>query len=160
MCGICGAISFRQGVERADLEAMTSTLVHRGPDADGFFISDQKEICLGFRRLSIVDLATGDQPMSSEDDSIWLVFNGEIYNHAALRPGLEARGHRCRSKCDAEVVVHLYEEYGPDCVPPLRGMFSFAVWDSLRRKLLLARDRIGVKPMYYAAPPGHFLFGS
>ena len=93
--------------------------------------------------------------MSNEDDSIWLVFNGEIYNHADHRPSLEARGHRFRSRGDGEVILHLYEEYGPDCVHHLRGMFAFALWDSRRRRLLLARDRIGVKPLYFAALPGY-----
>ncbi len=143
-----------------DLRAMAQTMVHRGPDADGFHISDDRRTGLGFRRLSIVDLDTGDQPMSNEDDSIWLIFNGEIYNHADIRSRLEAKGHRYRSKCDAEAVVHLYEEYGPDCVHHLRGMFAFAIWDSRKRVLLLARDRIGVKPLYFAASSDRFLFGS
>lgn len=160
MCGICGVVSYREPVQPDHLWEMTQAIVHRGPDADGFHIESDKTVGLGFRRLSIVDLDTGDQPMSNEDDSVWLVFNGEIYNHVENRKALEARGHRYRSKCDAEAVVHLYEEYGPDCVHHLRGMFSFAIWDSRRRILLLARDRIGVKPMYYAPTPGHFLFGS
>jgi asparagine synthase (glutamine-hydrolysing) len=160
MCGICGVVSPREPVERDQLGAMTGTMTHRGPDADGFFVTDERDVGLGFRRLSIVDLNTGDQPMSSEDNSIWMVFNGEIYNHADLRPGLEQRGHRFRSRCDAEVIVHLYEEYGPDCVHHLRGMFAFAIWDSRGRRLMLARDRIGVKPLYYTAPHGRFLFAS
>jgi asparagine synthase (glutamine-hydrolysing) len=162
MCGICGVVSFREPVELEHLWAMTQTLVHRGPDADGFHLSDKGEVGLGFRRLSIVDLDTGDQPMSNEDDSIWLVFNGEIYNHAGIRQRLEQRGHRYRSRCDAEAVVHLYEEYGPDCVHHLRGMFAFAVWDSRERILLLVRDRLGVKPLYYAHADGgkSFVFGS
>jgi asparagine synthase (glutamine-hydrolysing) len=135
-------------------------MAHRGPDADGFFVSPDRVVGLGFRRLSIVDLATGDQPMSNEDGSVWLVFNGEIYNHAEHRPMLEARGHHFRSRCDAEVIVHLYEEYGLDCVDHLRGMFAFAIWDTTLRRLVLARDRIGVKPLYYAALPGTLLFGS
>src|SRR4029453_1591607 len=115
MCGICGAVSWHAPVESDHLQAMTDTMVHRGPDADGFYVSPERDLGLGFRRLSIVDLNTGDQPMSNEDDSIWLVFNGEIYNHADHRPALEARGHRFRSRCDAEVVLHLYEEYGAEC---------------------------------------------
>ncbi len=162
MCGICGVVSLGEPVELQHLRAMTQTLVHRGPDADGFHLSDNGEVGLGFRRLSIVDLDTGDQPMSNEDDSIWLVFNGEIYNHAAIRQRLEQRGHRYRSRCDAEAVVHLYEEYGPDCVHHLRGMFAFAVWDSRARILLLARDRLGIKPLYCAHADGgkSFVFGS
>ncbi|MDQ3810340.1 MAG: asparagine synthase (glutamine-hydrolyzing) [Chloroflexota bacterium] len=160
MCGICGIASIGGTVTEPDLRAMTETMIHRGPDADGFHVSAGHEVGLGFRRLSIVDLTTGDQPMSNEDGSVWLVFNGEIYNHADHRPGLEARGHRFRSRCDAEVIVHLYEEYGPDCVHHLRGMFAFAIWDSRLRKLLLARDRLGVKPLYYASAGGYFLFAS
>src|SRR5438067_4749706 len=163
MCGICGALTFGQSadaVEERTLRAMADTLRHRGPDADGYFLAADGRVGFGFRRLSIVDLATGDQPMSNEDETVWLVFNGEIYNHADHRPSLEARGHRFRSRCDAEVIVHLYEEYGPDCVHHLRGMFAFALWDSRRRRLLLARDRIGVKPLYFAALPHALLFGS
>jgi len=160
VCGICGVVSWREPVVQDDLRAMAQTMVHRGPDADGFHISDDRRTGLGFRRLSIVDLDTGDQPMSNEDDSIWLIFNGEIYNHADIRSRLEAKGHRYRSKCDAEAVVHLYEEYGPDCVHHLRGMFAFAIWDSRKRVLLIARDRIGVKPLYFAASSDRFLFGS
>src|SRR5215472_2656659 len=160
MCGICGVVGFREPVELEHLRAMTQTLVHRGPDADGFHVDDDCRVGLGFRRLSIVDLDTGDQPMSNEDNSIWLVFNGEIYNHAAIRQRLEHGGHRYRSRCDAEAVVHLYEEYGPDCVHHLRGMFAFALWDGRRRKLLLVRDRIGIKPLYFAETPHALVFGS
>jgi asparagine synthase (glutamine-hydrolysing) len=163
MCGICGVISFGPSaapVEQPTLQAMADTLRHRGPDADGYFVSPDHRVGFGFRRLSIVDLATGDQPMSNEDGSVWLIFNGEIYNHADHRPWLEARGHRFRSRCDAEVVLHLYEEFGPDCVHHLRGMFAFAIWDASRRRLLLARDRVGVKPLYFAALDGLLLFGS
>jgi asparagine synthase (glutamine-hydrolysing) len=160
MCGICGVISLREPIEQQHLLAMAQTMTHRGPDADGFYLTPERDVGLGFRRLSIVDLSTGDQPMSNEDNSIWLIFNGEIYNHADHRARLEELGHRWRSRCDAEVILHLYEEYGPDCVHHLRGMFAFAVWDSRTRTLFLARDRVGVKPLYYAAPSGHFLFGS
>src|SRR5712692_4783651 len=156
MCGICGVLAFGPSAAPVDepmLRAMADTLQHRGPDADGYFVSPDRTVGLGFRRLSIVDLATGDQPMCNEDASIWLVFNGEIYNHADHRPGLEARGHRFRSRGDGEVILHLYEEYGPDCIHHLRGMFAFALWDSRPRRLLLARDRIGVKPLYFAALP-------
>jgi asparagine synthase (glutamine-hydrolysing) len=139
---------------------MSDTLRHRGPDSEGTYVSEDGRLGLGFRRLSIVDLFTGDQPMANEDESLWLVFNGEIYNHAAHRPGLQARGHRFRTQCDAEVILHLYEELGPDCVHQLRGMFAFALWDSRRRELLLARDRIGVKPLYFAATPRELIFGS
>jgi asparagine synthase (glutamine-hydrolysing) len=163
MCGICGVLTFGSAsgaVDEPTLRRMTDTIRHRGPDDDGFFVSPDRQVGLGFRRLSIVDLATGEQPMSNEDDSIWLIFNGEIYNHADLRPGLEARGHRFRSRSDGEVILHLYEEYGAACVDHLRGMFAFAVWDSNRRRVLLVRDRIGVKPLYVAALPHGLLFGS
>src|SRR6266851_1122365 len=163
MCGICGVLNFGSSampVEDSTLRQMADTLRHRGPDDDGYYVSPDHHLGFGFRRLSIVDLTTGEQPMSNEDDSIWLIYNGEIYNHADHRPGLEGRGHRFRSRCDAEVILHLYEEYGPDCVDHLRGMFAFAIWDSRRRRLLLARDRIGVKPLYFAALPRTLLFGS
>jgi asparagine synthase (glutamine-hydrolysing) len=163
MCGICGVLNLTPSADPVDvptLRGMSDTLRHRGPDSEGFYVSPERSLGLGFRRLSIVDLVTGDQPMTNEDESIWLVFNGEIYNHVAHRPGLEARGHRFRSRCDAEVILHLYEELGPDCVHQLRGMFAFALWDSRRRRLLLARDRIGVKPLYFAALPHALLFAS
>ncbi|HEY2594078.1 MAG TPA: asparagine synthase (glutamine-hydrolyzing) [Chloroflexota bacterium] len=163
MCGICGVVNLGPRADAtsvARLTAMADTLRHRGPDSDGYYVSEDRNVGLAFRRLSIVDLATGDQPMANEDESLWLVFNGEIYNHADHRPGLEARGHRFRSRCDAEVILHLYEEYGPDCIHQLRGMFAFALWDARRRQVLLARDRIGVKPLYFATTPDALLFGS
>src|SRR5689334_15393110 len=135
MCGICGVVNLSSEaapVEASVLRSMADTLRHRGPDSDGIYVSQDRRVGLGFRRLSIVDLATGDQPMPNEDETLWLVFNGEIYNHAAHRPGLEARGHRFRSRCDAEVILHLYEELGADCLHELRGMFAFALWDSRR----------------------------
>ena len=133
-------------------------MAHRGPDDDGFFT--QGKIGLGMRRLSIVDLATGHQPISNEDGSIWIVFNGEIYNHQALREHLITRGHRYRTQSDTETIVHLYEEYGKDCVQHLRGMFAFAIWDAKRKSLFIARDRLGIKPLYYRLTPHNFLFGS
>jgi asparagine synthase (glutamine-hydrolysing) len=163
VCGICGVVTFGPSAERVEeptLRSMADTLRHRGPDDDGYFVSPDRRVGFGFRRLSIVDLATGDQPMSNEDGSIWLIFNGEIYNHVDHRPALEARGHRFRSRCDAEIILHLYEEFGADCVHHLRGMFAFAIWDAGRRRLMLARDRVGVKPLYIAALPGALLFGS
>ena len=163
MCGICGVLNFGPSTDAVDvptLRAMADSLQHRGPDADGYYISPDRQVGLGFRRLSIVDLVTGDQPMSNEDDTIWLVYNGEVYNHAAHRPSLEARGHRFRSRCDAEVILHLYEEFGPDCVHHLRGMFAFAIWDGRTRQLLLVRDRIGVKPLYHAVAGQSVVFGS
>ena len=148
MCGICGIFNSdgAQQVNRATLEAMNRQIVHRGPDDDGFFV--EENVGLAMRRLSIIDIQTGHQPLSNEDGSVWIVFNGEIYNHQDLRKDLEAKGHRYRSRSDTETIVHLYEEYGRDCVDHLRGMFAFAIWDRNQGKLLLARDRLGIKPLY------------
>lgn len=140
------------------LHRMTDTMSHRGPDGDGYFV--QPGVGLGFRRLSIVDLHTGDQPISSEDGSVTVVCNGEIYNSPELRRNLEDAGHRFRTHSDVEAIVHLYEDHGERCVDFLRGMFAFAVWDSRRRRLMLARDRFGIKPLSYAVAPGALHFGS
>jgi asparagine synthase (glutamine-hydrolysing) len=160
MCGIAGILEFSVDV-RADpfvLRRMCDVMAHRGPDDQGAFV--QGPIGLGIRRLSIVDLTTGHQPISNEDGTIWLVFNGEIYNHLALREQLIARGHRYRTHSDTETIVHLYEEYGRDCVQHLRGMFAFALWDSKQKRLFAARDRLGIKPLYYCATRDRLLFGS
>jgi asparagine synthase (glutamine-hydrolysing) len=140
------------------LKAMTAVIAHRGPDADGHYTSDG--IGLGHRRLSIIDLSTGDQPLANEDGTVWTVFNGEIYNFAELREELEAAGHRFRTHTDTEVIVHAYEQWGEHAVRRFRGMFAFAVWDEPRRRLLLVRDRLGVKPLYYALLPSGVVFGS
>lgn len=137
---------------------MTRTLVHRGPDAEGFFTSP--EASLGFRRLSIIDLETGNQPVANEDESVRVVLNGEIYNYRELRADLEERGHRFSTHGDAEVIVHLYEELGPGLLPHLQGMFAIALWDAKQKRLLLARDRLGIKPLYYAELEGELFFGS
>ena len=160
MCGICGKLIFDQNgqVSRPLLEQMTAAIRHRGADDEGFYLSGQ--VGFGFRRLSIIDLATGHQPLSNEDGSVWVVFNGEIYNYRELRQELVARGHHFKTKTDTEVIVHLYEEDGADCVRKLRGMFGFALWDARERTLLLARDRIGIKPVYYYAGDRFFSFGS
>jgi asparagine synthase (glutamine-hydrolysing) len=150
MCGISGKLYLdgARAVERDVLERMNAALAHRGPDDGGIYCGGP--IGLTHRRLSIIDLSpAGHQPMSNEDGTIWIVFNGEIYNFLSLRPALEERGHRFRSQTDTEVILHLYEELGPDCVDPLRGMFAFAIWDAPRRRLLLARDRLGTKPLCY-----------
>ena len=150
MCGICAIYNFdRDEAVRAEaLEAMNREIVHRGPDDVGTYFDGHVGIAM--RRLSIVDVKAGHQPLSNEDGTVWIVFNGEIYNHAELRPGLEARGHRYRTHSDTETIIHLYEEYGEECVHHLRGMFGFAIWDSRRRRLFCARDRMGIKPLYYA----------
>ncbi len=163
MCGICGIFNHAGGegeASRLHLLSMRDSMVHRGPDDAGLYISEDRVIGLGHRRLSIVDLAGGRQPMGNEDGSIWIVFNGEIYNHAELRRDLEKAGHKYRTKSDTETIIHLYEEKGTDCLQGLRGMFAFAIWDSRQRRLFLARDRIGVKPLYYAWHDGKFLFAS
>ncbi len=159
MCGIAGLL--RTDGARADARlvgAMTDILSHRGPDGDGFFV--EGPIGLGHRRLAIIDLATGDQPMFSEDRSLALVFNGEIYNYRELRSELEARGARFRTTSDTEVLLRAYEAHGIDCLSKLRGMFAFALWDGGRRRLLLARDRVGIKPLVYAWDGRRLLFGS
>src|SRR5712692_322702 len=160
MCGICGILypDPRQRVERGTLSEMNRQIVHRGPDDDGFFV--EGNIGLAMRRLSIIDIRTGHQPISNEDENIWIVYNGEIYNHRQLRADLEARGHRYRTKSDTETIIHLYEEYGRDCVNHLRGMFAFAIWDRRARRLFIARDRLGIKPLYYRYDGKTFLFGS
>ncbi|HWS87153.1 MAG TPA: asparagine synthase (glutamine-hydrolyzing) [Pyrinomonadaceae bacterium] len=150
MCGINGiALSSRSGrrVEAGLVERMRDVLTHRGPDECGLFIDGR--VGLGHRRLSIVDVATGQQPMTNEDGALRIVYNGEVYNHADHRPWLESRGHTYRTHCDTETILHLYEEKGARCVEVLRGMFAFAVWDARKGELFIARDRLGVKPLYY-----------
>jgi asparagine synthase (glutamine-hydrolysing) len=160
MCGIAGILEFgRAGrADSAVLHGMCDVMAHRGPDDDGFFIDGN--VGIGMRRLSIVDLATGHQPISNEDGSVWIVFNGEIYNHRALREQLITSGHQYRTQSDTETIVHLYEQYGKDCVQHLRGMFAFAIWDAKKRSLFIARDRLGIKPLYYRRTAQSFLFGS
>src|SRR5258708_29073392 len=147
MCGICGMFypDARDRADRGTLAAMNAQIVHRGPDDDGFFVEDN--VGLAMRRLSIIDVKTGHQPLTNEDERIWIVYNGEIYNHQQLRADLESKGHRYRTKSDTETIVHLYEEYGPDCVKHLRGMFAFAIWDRRDRKLLIALTPLGIKPL-------------
>src|SRR6187549_2982414 len=160
MCGICGIATAEPGV-RPDLDAvarMNGRLVHRGPDSDGIFQADG--VALAMRRLSIIDLEGGDQPIANEDGSVTVVHNGEIYNYRELRAELERRGHRFRTHSDTEILVHLYEEMGDRLVDRLRGMFAFALWDRTRRRLVLARDRLGLKPLYIYRDPGKLIFGS
>ena len=161
MCGIAGRFNFDPShpVDAGVLAAMTRAIAHRGPDADGFFRGPG--IGLGHRRLSIIDLATGAQPIGNEDGPVQVVFNGEIYNFAEVRAELVSLGHRFRTNSDTEIIVHGYEQWGERCVDRFRGMFAFAVWDARARRLLLARDRLGVKPLYYAELPGvGLVFGS
>ncbi len=161
MCGIVGKIHFdpEHPVDPRQIRTMADSLLHRGPDDEGIWI--ERNVGLGHRRLSIIDLSPGGRnPMSNEDETVWIVFNGEIYNFQELRPGLEADGHKFRSRTDTEVILHLYEELGPVCVKELRGMFAFAIWDRRTQSLLLARDRMGVKPLHYALTSFGLLFGS
>lgn len=159
MCGICGIVEFEGGaVQPQTIRRMADSIWHRGPDDAGYHF--EPGVGLGHRRLSIIDLKSGQQPLSNEDQSIWLIFNGEIYNHLDLRAFLESKGHRFRTNSDTEVIVHLYEELGEDCFAQLRGMFAIALWDSRRRQIVLARDRIGKKPLFYYHDRSRLIFGS
>ncbi|MDP6483242.1 MAG: asparagine synthase (glutamine-hydrolyzing) [Nitrospinota bacterium] len=167
MCGICGKLVEGEGAEAAVTEpllrAMSERMVHRGPDGEGVLVRHYRDrsIGLGHRRLSIIDLSeAGAQPMSNEDGTIWVLLNGEVYNFHELRPALEAKGHRFRSRTDTEVIVHLYEEHGESFVDHLRGMFAVAIWDEPNQRLVLARDRLGQKPLFYTESGGVFRFGS
>jgi asparagine synthase (glutamine-hydrolysing) len=160
MCGICGEFNFldRQPVDRAKIERMAAALVHRGPDDEGYFFADG--LGLGFRRLSIIDLEGGHQPMADAEESVWVVFNGEIYNFPDLRRELEELGHRFRTQCDTEVLIHGYKQWGTDVLNHLNGMFGLAIWDERRRRLVLARDAAGIKLVYYKVDGGSVLFAS
>jgi len=160
MCGICGVVSGTPDrvVDATILTHMCQLLRHRGPDDEGYRVDSQAG--LGVRRLSILDLVTGNQPIVNEDGTLWLVFNGEIYNYRELRSELEKKGHHFASKSDTEVIVHAYEEYGDRCVERFNGMFVFAIWDVSQRRLLIARDRLGIKPLYYWATQEQIVFGS
>lgn len=145
-------------VSRESLAEMNRPITHRGPDDEGFYLD--RNLGFAVRRLSIIDVQSGHQPISNEDSTVWLVYNGEIYNHQELRRGLLARGHQYRTHSDTEAIVHLYEEYGSECVQHLHGMFAFALWDTRKRKLFAARDRLGIKPLYYFQDDDKFIFGS
>src|SRR6185503_8341695 len=140
--------------------SMAQAMLHRGPDDEGHHVDSQSGVALAARRLSIIDVAGGHQPLSNEDGTVWAVLNGEIYNHPALRPELEARGHRFATACDTEVLVHLYEDYGDALVHALEGMFAFAIWDERRKRLLIARDRFGEKPLFYMRTGDELAFAS
>ena len=160
MCGITGFVN--GSGERADqgiLERMNRAIIHRGPDEDGFYVKDN--LGMAMRRLSIIDLASGQQPIRNEDGTKWIVYNGEVYNYQELRNGLLERGHRLYTSSDTETVIHLYQEFGADCLQRLRGMFAFAIWDESDRSLFLARDRVGKKPLLYSHQSnGDLIFGS
>ena len=158
MCGIAGFLLRNGQAQPAAVRAMTDVIRHRGPDDEGIYTDGPCGI--GMRRLSIIDLSTGHQPISNEDGSVWVVFNGEIYNYQELRQDLIARGHTFRTNSDTETIVHLYEEKGAEGLAELRGMFAFCIWDAKKRKIFIARDRFGKKPLYYANTPDGFFFGS
>ncbi|MGE5249159.1 MAG: asparagine synthase (glutamine-hydrolyzing) [Bacteroidota bacterium] len=159
MCGICGiSYSDRRKPERGPLEKMNASIAHRGPDSDGYYTA--AGIGLAMRRLAIIDVSGGDQPIANEDESIWIIFNGECYNYPEMRQELERRGHRLSTQTDTECIVHFYEDEGDHCIKRLRGMFAFALWDDRKQRLLLGRDRMGKKPMYYTIRDGTLYFGS
>lgn len=156
MCGLAGIVSFQKTIQinKKKLQKMNQTMIHRGPDDEGIYIDNEKGVGFGFRRLSIIDLSeAGHMPMSNEDNTIWIIFNGEIYNHLELRKGLEKRGHIYKSQSDTESIIHLYEEKAEKCVDDLRGMFAFAIYDKRKQHIFFARDRIGIKPFYYYIDP-------
>jgi len=162
MCGIAGIIDFKgtRPVQTDELERMAQSLAHRGPDEQGLYL-DRRGCCgLAHRRLAVIDPEGGKQPLCNEEKTLWISYNGECYNFAELRGDLEALGHRFKTRCDTEVVLHLYEQYGAECVEYMRGMFGLAVWDEKKSQLFLARDRLGQKPLYYAVHDGRFIFAS
>ena len=160
MCGIVGFVKNNShSAEREILERMNNCIIHRGPDDDGFYVNGA--VGLAMRRLSIIDIAHGKQPIHNRDKTKWIVYNGEIYNFQELRTDLEKRGHKFYTNSDTEAIIHLYDEYGADCVQHLRGMFAFAIWDEIDKSLFIARDRIGKKPLVYShQSTGDFIFGS
>ncbi|MCG3119925.1 MAG: Asparagine synthetase [glutamine-hydrolyzing] 1 [bacterium] len=160
MCGICGTLLFSREaqIDAAEVRRMNEQIIHRGPDEDGFYLKGR--VGLAMRRLSIVDLSGGQQPISNEDGTIWIVYNGEIYNFPELKRDLENRGHHFKTRSDTEAIVHAYEEYGVDCPAKLNGMFAFAIWDERRERLFLSRDRLGKKPLYYYKNNEQLVFGS
>jgi len=163
MCGICGiyAPNHQQRIDEPLITRMRDTMSHRGPDDAGLYIAPAKNLGFGHRRLSIIDLSeNGRQPMPNEDETVWITYNGEVYNFLDFKDSLERKGHSFRSRTDTEVLVHLYEDYGEEMLHKLRGMFAFGIWDDQRKKLFVARDRLGIKPIYYAFTNGAFVFAS
>src|SRR5438034_4487047 len=158
MCGICGQFNFAsdEPVEQATVRRMTDSIAHRGPDDEGYFFSGS--LGLGFRRLSIIDLAGGHQPMSDVERTVWVIFNGEIYNFKELRAELEQRGHQFQTRSDTEVIVYGYKEWGNEVFSHLNGMFGIAIWDVKKRRLIVARDAMGIKLIYYRVAEGQVTF--
>ncbi|MGE3522679.1 MAG: asparagine synthase (glutamine-hydrolyzing) [Candidatus Dadabacteria bacterium] len=161
MCGIAGILDSRRQIDEGVLTSMTDALTHRGPDDSGIYIDNENGVGLGHRRLSILDLSPlGHQPMANDDESIWITYNGEVYNFSEIRSELVVKGYAFKSNSDTEVIIKAYEEWGIECVHKFIGMFAFGIWDRKKKKLLLLRDRAGVKPLYYYRKNGLFLFGS
>jgi asparagine synthase (glutamine-hydrolysing) len=160
MCGICGAVNWRPNapIDKSLLRYMNGLIAHRGPDDEGYYVDEHAGLAM--RRLSIIDLVTGNQPVTNEDKSVWLVFNGEIYNYKSIHDKLLSKGHRFKTKSDTEVIVHAYEEYGVNCPERFNGMFAYALWDRSRKLLLIARDHVGIKPLYYWTDGQEIVFGS
>ena len=147
MCGIAGIINISSPPQKPLMEKMCGIMKHRGPDGEGYYA--EGAVALGHRRLSIIDLEGGKQPLSNEDGTVWITYNGEIYNFPDIRKELIEKGHRFKTKSDTDTIVHAYEEYGVQCLEKLRGMFAFGIWDDKKKRLFLARDRLGKKPLYY-----------
>jgi asparagine synthase (glutamine-hydrolysing) len=162
MCGITGIYNFRdrKPVDRKCLKSMTNSMVHRGPDDEGYYYKDDCGIGFGHRRLSIIDISGGKQPMCSFDKSIWIVFNGEIYNYLELKKNLIKDGYRFETNSDTEVIINIYKKYGIRGFNKLNGMFAFAIFDEINKSLILARDRFGIKPIYYILNNNSLIFGS
>src|SRR5213596_2367244 len=160
MCGICGQFNFTSNapVNPEIIRRMADSIAHRGPDDEGYFVSGP--IGLGFRRLSIIDLAGGHQPMADAEETVWVIFNGEIYNYRELRAELQSKGHQFRTNSDTEVIIHGYEEWGTDVFNHLNGMFGLAIWDVRNERLVVARDAMGIKLVYYRLSDGRLTFGS
>src|SRR6266404_5627689 len=160
MCGIAGIFnrSGREAIEESAMRQMLALLRHRGPDEFGILLDH--ELALGNARLSIIDLGGGSQPITNEDESLWIVFNGEIFNYVELRAELEQRGHSFRTSTDTEVILHLFEDHGPECLSRMNGQFAIAIWDTHRRRLFLARDRLGVRPLFYTQVADNLFFAS
>ena len=161
MCGIAGHINFTGGVTNAQITAMSDAIRHRGPDGEGYYLNTSATAGLGHRRLSFLDLSeAGKQPMTNEDGTFWLTYNGEIYNYIELREELQKLGHRFHSHSDTEVILHGYEQWGTGVLSKLKGMFAFGIWNEQKRELFLARDRFGIKPLYYYNQNNNFVFAS
>jgi asparagine synthase (glutamine-hydrolysing) len=159
MCGIAGLTSRSGAIDARHVKVMTDALAHRGPDGEGFYINTTCTVGFGHRRLAIIDLSSaGAQPMTNEDQTIWLTYNGEIYNFQEVRNDLEKRGHTFHSNSDSEVIIHAYEEWGVECLSRFNGMFAFGLWDEPRNRLWLVRDRLGIKPLFYTLLPDGVAF--